>query len=67
MDRQESGAQKLEGYDIMALERFDTEVGYKKALENLFRYSMPICCIIFNASKICFPIGSVKKYSTCYG
>ena len=30
--RQQSGAQKLSGHDIMALERFDA--GYSKALEN---------------------------------
>lgn len=37
--RQESGAQKLEGHDIMALERFDPEVGHMIIFDVLSRES----------------------------
>ena len=37
--RQESGAQKLEGHDIMALERFDPEVTYMIVFDVLSRES----------------------------
>ena len=39
MARQESGAQKLEGYDIMALERFDPEVTHMTVFDVLSRES----------------------------
>ena len=37
--RQESGAQKLEGHDIMALERFDPEVKHMIVFDVLSRES----------------------------